>query len=116
MSKRFTALARRLGHGYTLYGLRHFMASQLGAVATAGTVWDRMGHGSLAVTSGYMHPVSEADRQAAQYMGDLLDGQAVWRSPQPRSGRSLKARSVGQGWRMRPRRKSSDICQRHPVG
>jgi hypothetical protein len=32
MSKRFTALAGRLGHGYTLYGLRHFMASQLGAV------------------------------------------------------------------------------------
>jgi integrase len=73
ISKRFTALVRRLGHDYTLYGLRHFMATQLGAVAEAGTVRERMGHGSLAVTSGYMHRVSEADRAAAKYMGALLD-------------------------------------------
>jgi integrase len=73
VSKRFTALVRRLGHNYTLYGLRHFMATQLGAVAEAGTVRERMGHGSLAVTSGYMHRVSEADRAAAEYMGKLLD-------------------------------------------
>jgi integrase len=73
VSKRFTALVRRLGHDYTLYGLRHFMATQLGAVAEAGTVRERMGHGSLAVTSGYMHRVSEADRAAAEYMGALLD-------------------------------------------
>jgi integrase len=73
VSKQFTALVRRLGHGYTLYGLRHFMATQLGAVAEAGTVRERMGHGSLAVTSGYMHRVSEADRAAAAYMGSLLD-------------------------------------------
>jgi integrase len=73
VSKRFTALVRQLGHGYTLYGLRHFMATQLGAVAEAGTVRERMGHGSLAVTSGYMHRVREADRAAAQYMGALLD-------------------------------------------
>jgi integrase len=73
VSKWFTALVRRLGHDYTLYGLRHFMATQLGAVAEAGTVRERMGHGSLAVTSGYMHRVSEADRAAAEYMGTLLD-------------------------------------------
>jgi integrase len=73
ISKRFTALVRRLGHDYILYGLRHFMATQLGAVAEAGTVRERMGHGSLAVTSGYMHRVSEADRAAAEYMGTLLD-------------------------------------------
>jgi integrase len=73
VSKWFTALVRRLGHNYTLYGLRHFMATQLGAVAEAGTVRERMGHGSLAVTSGYMHRVSEADRAAAEYMGTLLD-------------------------------------------
>jgi hypothetical protein len=73
VSKRFTTLVRRLGHDYTLYGLRHFMATQLGAVAEAGTVRERMGHGSLAVTSGYMHRVSEADRAAAAYMGALLD-------------------------------------------
>jgi integrase len=73
VSKRFTALVRGLGHDYTLYGLRHFMATQLGAVAEAGTVRERMGHGSLAVTSGYMHRVSEADRAAAEYMGALLD-------------------------------------------
>jgi integrase len=65
VSKRFTALVRRLGHDYSLYGLRHFMATQLGAVAEAGTVRERMGHGSLAVTSGYMHRVGEADRAAA---------------------------------------------------
>ena len=73
VSKWFTALVRRLGHDYTLYGLRHFMATQLGVVAEAGTVRERMGHGSLAVTSGYMHRVSEADRAAAEYMGALLD-------------------------------------------
>jgi integrase len=80
VSKRFTALVRQLGHGYTLYGLRHFMATQLGAVAEAGTVRERMGHGSLAVTSGYMHRVSEADRAAAEYMGTLLDDRAAERA------------------------------------
>jgi integrase len=49
----------RLGHDYTLYGLRHFMATQLGAVAEAETVRDRMGHCSLAVTGSYMHRMSE---------------------------------------------------------
>ena len=73
VSKRFTTLVRQLGHGYTLYGLRHFMATQLGAVAEAGTVRERMGHGSLTVTSGYMHRVSEADRAAAGHMAELLD-------------------------------------------
>jgi integrase len=73
VSKRFTTVVRQLGHDYTLYGLRHFMATQLGAVAEAGTVRERMGHGSLAVTSGYMHRVSEADRTAAEYMGALID-------------------------------------------
>jgi integrase len=73
VSKWFTALVRRLGHDYTLYGLRHFMATQLGAVAEAGTVRERMGHGSLAVTSGYIHRVSEADRAAAEFMGALID-------------------------------------------
>jgi len=67
-----------LGHGYILYGLRHFMATQLGAVASANTVRSRMGHGSLAVTSIYARPVEEADRAAARYMGDLLDGRASW--------------------------------------
>lgn len=73
VSKWFTALVRRLGHDYTLYGLRHFMATQLGAVAEAATVRERMGHGSLAVTSGYMHRVSEADRAAADYLAALID-------------------------------------------
>jgi len=35
VAKRFTKKAKALGHGYTLYGLRHFMATQLGAVASA---------------------------------------------------------------------------------
>jgi len=75
MGKRFGKLAAELGHGYTLYGFRHFMATQLGAVATTATIRERMGHGSLAVTGIYVHQVSEADRAAAQHMGDLLDGE-----------------------------------------
>jgi hypothetical protein len=59
----------------TLYG-RHFLATQLGAVAQTGTVRGRMGHGSLAVTSIYTHRVAEADRAAARHMGELLDRQA----------------------------------------
>jgi integrase len=74
ISRRLTTLVRRLGHDYTLYGLRHFMATQLSAVTEAGTVRERMGHGSLAVTSDYMHRVSKADRAAAEYMGELIDG------------------------------------------
>jgi len=73
MGKRFGELAARLGHEYTLYGLRHFMATQLGAVASTSTVRERMGHGSLQVTSVYTHRVGEADRIAASYMGELLD-------------------------------------------
>jgi hypothetical protein len=64
-----------LGHGYTLYGFRHFVATQLGAVATTATIRERMGHGSLEVTGGYVHRVSEADREAARHMGELFDGQ-----------------------------------------
>jgi hypothetical protein len=58
------------------------MATQLGAVASANTVRSRMGHGSLAVTSIYARPVEEADRAAARYMGDLLDGRASWPAAQ----------------------------------
>jgi integrase len=73
MTRRYGGLAARLGHHSTLYGLRHFMATQLGAVAETGTVRGRMGHGSLAVTSIYTHRVADADRTAARHMGDLLD-------------------------------------------
>jgi integrase len=76
MTRRFGELAEDLGHGYTLYGFRHFVATQLGAVATTATIRERMGHGSLQVTSGYVHRVSEADRQAARHMDGLLDGEA----------------------------------------
>jgi integrase len=73
--KRFGELAKELGHGYTLYGFRHFVATQLGAVATTATIRERMGHGSLEVTGGYVHRVSEADREAARHMGELFEGQ-----------------------------------------
>ena len=75
MTRRFGELAEGLGHGYTLYGFRHFVATQLGAVATAATIRERMGHGSLEVTGGYVHRVSEADLEAARYMDDLLDNE-----------------------------------------
>jgi integrase len=74
MTRRFKELAEALGHEYTLHGLRHFMATQLGAVAEAATVRARMGHGSLAVSSLYTHRVSAADRAAAEHMGKVLDG------------------------------------------
>ena len=58
---------------YTLHGLRHFTATQLGAVAEAATVHERMGHGSLTLSSIYTHRVSAADRAAAEHMGRVLD-------------------------------------------
>jgi integrase len=73
MTRRHGRLAARLGQRSTLYGLRHFMATQLGAVTETGTVRGRMGHGGLAVTSIYTHRVADADRAAAQHMGQLLD-------------------------------------------
>ncbi len=73
MTRRFSTLAAQLGHRYTLYGLRHFVGTQLGAVASTSTVRERMGHSSLQVTSVYTHRVSEADRIAASYMGELLN-------------------------------------------
>jgi integrase len=73
MTRRFGALAQALEHGYTLYGFRHFVATQLGAVATTATIRERMGHGSLEVTGGYVHRVSEADREAARHMAELFD-------------------------------------------
>jgi integrase len=75
MTRRFGKLATELGHGYTLYGFRHFVATQLGAVATTATIRERMGHGSLQVTSGYVHRVSEAGREAARHMDGLFDGE-----------------------------------------
>src|SRR6266545_3056552 len=75
MTRRFGELAQGLGHGYTLYGFRHFVATQLGAVATTATIRERMGHGSLEVTGGYVHRVSEADREAARHMAKLFDRQ-----------------------------------------
>ena len=75
MTRRFGELAEGLGHGYTLYGFRHFVATQLGAVATTATIRERMGHGSLEVTGGYIHRVMEADREAARHMAELFDDQ-----------------------------------------
>jgi integrase len=75
MTRRFGELAKDLGHGYTLYGFRHFMATQLGALATTATIRERMGHSSLEVTGGYVHRVSEADREAARHMAELFDRQ-----------------------------------------
>jgi integrase len=74
VTRRYGKLAASLGQSSTLYSLRHFMATQLGAVVETGTVRGRMGHGSLAVTSIYTHRVADADRTAARHMGDLLDG------------------------------------------
>jgi integrase len=74
MSRRYGKLAAHLSQCSTLYGLRHFMATQLGAVAETGTIRGRMGHGSFAVTSIYTHRVAEADRVATRHMGAFIDG------------------------------------------
>jgi hypothetical protein len=73
MTRRFSRLAASLGHNYTLHGLRHFTATQLGAVAEAATVREGMGHGSLIVSSIYTRRASAADRAAAEHMGRILD-------------------------------------------
>lgn len=71
MTRLFGALAEDLGHARTLYGFRHFVATQLGAVATTATIRERMGRGSLEVTGGYVHRVSKADREAVRHMGEV---------------------------------------------
>jgi len=104
MTRRFGKLAKELGHGYRLYGFRHFVATQLGAVVTAATVRERMGHGSLQATSGYVHRVSEADRRAARHMDALPDGKPTKRATTSRrrsrrgegqAGGGLRVGSVG---------------------
>jgi integrase len=75
-----------LGYGFTLHGLRHFVATQLGTVAEPGTVKSRLGHGSLAVSSISTHRVSKADRDAAKHMGKVVDGPRARSRRQPRTG------------------------------
>jgi hypothetical protein len=41
MTRRFDELAVNLGHGYTLYRFRHFVATQFGAPATTATIRER---------------------------------------------------------------------------
>jgi hypothetical protein len=64
MTKQFTKKAEQLRHAWTLYGLRHFMATLVGSVASANAVRSRRGHGSPAITSISARPVEEADRVA----------------------------------------------------
>lgn len=86
MTRRFKEIAESLGHPLTLHGLRHFVATELGAVAEAGTVKSRLGHGSLAVSSIYTHRVSKADRDAAKHMGKVLDGRPARSRQRPKTG------------------------------
>ena len=76
MTRRFTELAKSIGHTYTLSGLRHFMATQLGAVAETGTVRGRLGHGSLAVTK-HLHPPRRRGRPGRRRAHGTSPGRRV---------------------------------------
>jgi integrase len=78
VSRRFRKLARDLGlSGVRLHDLRHYVATRL---LTAGvdvrTVAGRLGHRNAATTLNvYSHFVPETDRQAADVLARLLDGE-----------------------------------------
>lgn len=82
---RWRELARYVGlRGVRLHDLRHAHATALiGAGVDVRTVASRLGHASPAVTLRvYSHPVSEAERKAAELTGRLLDGPATGRGPE----------------------------------
>jgi integrase len=74
ISHRFLRLARRLGVNCRLYDLRHFMVTQLVASGVDWrTVSGRAGHADGHTTlATYAHFQQAQDRQAAEFMGQLL--------------------------------------------
>ena len=74
---RFERLRDRAGlPTVRLHDLRHYVATRLiGAGVSVRTVSGRLGHANPATTlSVYSHFLQAADQQAAQMLGDLLDG------------------------------------------
>ncbi|MGH9152008.1 MAG: site-specific integrase [Acidimicrobiales bacterium] len=75
-SRSFARLCRRTGvTGIRLHDLRHFVATRLlSAGADVRTVAGRLGHRNAAITLNvYSHFLAEADRDAADLLGRLLD-------------------------------------------
>jgi integrase len=74
VSHRFTALAKRLNVACRLHDLRHFMVTQLVAAGVDWrTVSGRAGHADGHMTLGtYAHFQQAQDRQAAEFMDELL--------------------------------------------
>ena len=76
-TRRFVKLRNRLGlEGVRLHDLRHYVATRLIASGVdPRTVANRLGHASPTTTlSIYSHFVPEADRDAAELLGSLLEG------------------------------------------
>ena len=74
--KAIREVAQRLGlEGVRLHDLRHYVATRLIASGVdPRTVANRLGHASPTTTlSIYSHFVPEADRDAAELLGGLLD-------------------------------------------
>jgi integrase len=74
MTHRFTVLAKRLKVTCRLHDLRHFMVTQLVAGGVDWrTVSGRAGHADGHMTLGtYAHFQQAQDRQAAEFMDELL--------------------------------------------
>jgi integrase len=79
VSHRFTALAKRLNVACRLHDLRHFMVTQLVAAGVDWrTVSGRAGHADGHMTLGtYAHFQQAQDRQAAEFMDELLAAAAT---------------------------------------
>ena len=79
ISHRFTALAKRLNVACRLHDLRHFMVTQLVAGGVDWrTVSGRAGHADGHMTLGtYAHFQQAQDRQAAEFMDELLAAAAT---------------------------------------
>ena len=77
MTKRFVRLRARLGlDSVRLHDLRHFVATRmLAAGVPVPTVSGRLGHANSATTLNvYSHFLEASDRDAAEALGQLLDG------------------------------------------
>jgi hypothetical protein len=72
MGKRFGELAARLGHDYTLHGLRHFTATQLGAVASASTRLAQLVAPTLGDLAG-LPGKCRGDGSRSSYLVDVAD-------------------------------------------
>jgi integrase len=103
MTRRFGELAKQLGHGYTLYGFRHFVATQLGAVATTATIRERIGHGSLQVAATCTGSARRIARPRATWTG-CWTASPSGRTTDRHEAKPDRAGRAGGGWSAAGRR------------